>query len=66
MLEAGKKLDKAKQNYNKALSRLYSGRENLIKQASKFSMLGVAVQKELPSELLDKAMLELNHTHEIQ
>ena len=55
----GKQLDKAKETYDKAFSQLYSGKGNLIKQANEFKELGVAVQKELPAELREKAELEL-------
>ncbi len=55
----GKQLDKAKDSYDKAFGQLYSGRGNLIKQAAEFKDLGVSVQAELPSELIDKAYLEL-------
>lgn len=63
MQGVGKSLDKAKEGYDKALSQLYSGKGNLIKQAAEFKDLGVAVQKELPQELIDKAELELDYVH---
>jgi len=59
MQTVGSQLDKAKDSYEKAFGQLYSGRGNLIKQASEFKELGVSVQKELPKELLDRANLEL-------
>lgn len=59
MQEVGKQLDRAKGSYDKALAQLYSGRGNLIKQAAEFKELGVAVQKELPGELVERAELEL-------
>lgn len=59
MQGVGKTLDKAKESYDKALGQLYSGKGNLIKQASEFKQLGVAVQKELPQEYTEKADLEL-------
>lgn len=55
----GKQLDKAKESYERAFSQLYMGKGNLIKQASEFKELGVAVVKELPEELEEKAKLEL-------
>ncbi|MBQ4813231.1 DNA recombination protein RmuC [Pseudoalteromonas luteoviolacea] len=55
----GKQLEKAQETYDKALGQLYSGKGNLIKQASEFKELGVAVSKDLPEELLEKAKLEL-------
>lgn len=60
MLAVGNQLDKAKDTYEKALGQLYTGRGNLIKQASEFKELGVSVQKELPVELLERAKLELD------
>jgi DNA recombination protein RmuC len=61
MQEVGKQLDKAKGSYEKAFSQLYSGKGNLIKQASEFKDLGVSVQKELPDELIELAQLELGN-----
>jgi DNA recombination protein RmuC len=57
--EVGKQLDKARGSYDKAFAQLYSGKGNLIKQAAEFKDLGVAVQKSLPEELVEKAQLEL-------
>jgi DNA recombination protein RmuC len=59
MLAVGAQLDRAKDTYDKALGQLYTGKGNLIKQASEFKDLGVAVHKELPAELLERARLEL-------
>lgn len=59
MQAVGTQLDKAKETYSKALGQLYTGKGNLIKQASEFRELGVSVQKELPAELLERAKLEL-------
>nr|USN26999.1 DNA recombination protein RmuC [synthetic construct] len=60
MQEVGKKLDQAKVTYDKALGQLHSGKGNLIKQASEFKDLGVAVKTELPVELTERASLELD------
>ena len=60
MQEVGKQLDKARDSYDKALGQLCSGKGNLIKQAAEFRELGVAVQKELPEALLERAGLELD------
>ncbi|WP_156904844.1 DNA recombination protein RmuC [Ferrimonas senticii] len=65
MEQVGKQLDSARISYDKALGQLYSGRGNLIKQASEFKELGVAVQKELSPALVDKANLELEHLPEL-
>lgn len=59
MQGVGRQLDKARESYDKAFGQLYSGRGNLIKQASEFKELGVSVQKELPVELVERASLEL-------
>ncbi len=59
MQKVGDQIDSARQTYDTAMKQLYSGKGNLIKQASEFKDLGVSVQKELPAELLDKASLEL-------
>jgi DNA recombination protein RmuC len=64
MDEVGSSLDKARESYLNAYSRLYSGRGNLIKQASEFKKLGVAVKTELPRHLLEKGELELTHQPE--
>ncbi len=60
MQDVGKKLDGARSSYERAFAQLYSGRGNLIKQAAEFKELGVSVQKELPTDLVDKAKLELD------
>lgn len=57
--EVGKKLDGARESYDEAMNRLVSGRGNMIKQAAEFKELGVAVRKELPGELVERAELEL-------
>ncbi len=59
MQELGTQLDKAKSTYDAALGQLDSGRGNLIKQAAEFKDLGVSVTRELPSELVERANLEL-------
>jgi DNA recombination protein RmuC len=59
----GSQLDKAKDSYEKAFAQLYSGRGNLIKQAAEFKELGVAVQKQLPDELVERAQLALIEDH---
>lgn len=66
MQAVGSQLDKAKETYTSAFGQLYTGRGNLIKQAAEFKDLGVAVQKDLPKELVDTALLELGDNAEIQ
>jgi len=65
MQQVGNQLDRAKDTYVKAFDQLYSGRGNLIKQAAEFKELGVAVQKELPAELVDRANLELGEVKDV-
>ncbi len=60
MEELGRKLDSAKQSFGNAFNQLYNGRGNLIKRAKDFERLGVAVQKQLPTYLVEKAELELD------
>jgi DNA recombination protein RmuC len=59
MQGVGKQLEKARESYDKAFAQLYSGKGNLIKQASEFKELGVAVKSELATDLVEKAKLEL-------
>lgn len=60
MQDVGKRLDGARGSYDKAMSQLVDGKGNLIKQADDFRELGVAVRKELPPELVERARLELD------
>ena len=59
MQDVGRKLDGARVSYDRALGQLVNGKGNLIKQASEFQELGVAVKKELPAELVERARLEV-------
>ncbi|WP_129139308.1 DNA recombination protein RmuC [Modicisalibacter coralii] len=60
MEDVGKKLDGARVSYDRAMNQLVSGKGNLIKQTAEFKDLGVAVKKELPAELVERAHLELD------
>ncbi|MCE8019678.1 DNA recombination protein RmuC [Halomonas sp. MCCC 1A11036] len=62
MQEVQAKLDGARDSYDRAMGQLVNGRGNLIKQAAEFQELGVAVKKELPAELVERAGLELETT----
>ena len=55
----GTQLDTAKNKYDQAIGQLCNGKGNLIKQADGFKDLGVSVQKELPTDLVERANLEL-------
>jgi DNA recombination protein RmuC len=57
----GNQLDNAKTSFEKAMGQLYSGRDNLIKQAGQFESLGVSIQTQLPEKLVEKAALELDY-----
>lgn len=57
----GNSLEKAQEAYRKACDQLVSGRGNLIKQASDFQQLGVAVKTEIAEQWQDRARLELTH-----
>lgn len=59
MEEVGGKLDSARESYDTAIGQLVNGRGNLIKQADEFRELGVAVKRELPEALVERARLEL-------
>ncbi|HKM37802.1 MAG TPA: DNA recombination protein RmuC [Thiopseudomonas sp.] len=60
----GNSLDRAQEAYRKACDQLVNGRGNLIKQASDFQQLGVAVKTEIAEQWQDRAHLELTHTIE--
>lgn len=61
MDKLGRTLDSAKKGYTQTMSLLYTGKDNLIKQASEFEKLGVSVQSSLPDHLVKKARMELDH-----
>lgn len=57
----GNSLDRAQEAYRKACDQLVNGRGNLLKQASDFQQLGVAVKSEISEQWQDRARLELTH-----
>jgi len=59
LLDLGKQIDKSKQVYDKAINQFISGKGNLVSRVEEFQRLGVAVKKELPPELVEKAHMEL-------
>ena len=59
MKEIGNQISKAQTTYQKAMGQLMDGNANLIKQAAEFRDLGVSVTRDLPSEFVEKANLEL-------
>ena len=60
MLVLGDQLDKSKATYDTAMKQFVSGRGNLVKRVEDFQKLGVAVKKEMPAELVEKAGMELD------
>ncbi len=59
MAEVGRKLDGAREGYDRAMGQLVHGRANLIRQAADFRELGVAVKRDLPDEFVERARMEL-------
>lgn len=59
MEQIGKDLERVRQTYDKAYLQLYTGKGNLIRQAHQFEKLGIAIQQQLPEDLVAKAELEL-------
>lgn len=64
MQEVGTSLERARSAYGTACGQLYSGKDNLIKQANEFKRLGVSVQTSLPHQFVEKADLELEYIPE--
>lgn len=58
--KVGKNLDQAKNVYNDAFGQLYTGRDNLVRQALRMKELGVKGKKELPQSLIDNSEVSLN------
>lgn len=56
----GEQLDRSRKTYETAMNQFISGRGNLVKRVEDFQKLGVAVKKELPADLVEKAGLELD------
>ncbi|MHA3105195.1 DNA recombination protein RmuC [Acinetobacter sp. ANC 3791] len=61
-----KHLDKANDSYQKSENQLISGRGNLVKQVSDFKALAPSIQGEFPTELLEKANLEIEYQHVLE
>lgn len=52
----GEYLDKAQGKYSEAYKQLHTGNDNLVLQANKLKALGLKTKKELPKEIVDKAI----------
>lgn len=61
MDKLGRTLDNARKGFGDTMKLLYTGKDNLIKQASEFEKLGVSVQNSLPEHMVRKARMELEH-----
>jgi DNA recombination protein RmuC len=55
----GEQLERSRKSYEMAMNQFVSGRGNLVKRVEDFRKLGVAVKKEMPAKVVDKAGLEL-------
>lgn len=56
MEAVGASLDKASQSYQGAMSKLVTGRGNVIRQAEGFRQLGVEVKRDISPQLAERAM----------
>ena len=55
MVGVGKKMDEAKNTYEKAMNKFSTGSGNLVRQAEQMKELGAKAQKQLAQPLLDRA-----------
>lgn len=56
----GVQLERSRQTYDQAMKQFISGKGNLVKRVEDFQKLGVSVKKEMPTELVEKARMELD------
>jgi DNA recombination protein RmuC len=56
LIDVGKKMDAAKAGYTDAMSKLTSGRGNIVKSIEELRKLGAKSGKELPQALVERAM----------
>lgn len=61
-----KYLDKATETYQKSENQLVNGRGNLIKQVNEFKTLAPTIQGSLPSDLVEKANLEIEYAKTLE
>ena len=55
LINVGKKMDEAKNNYSSAMKKLTDGSGNLVRRVEKIKELGAKTAKQLPNSLLDRA-----------
>ena len=53
--DVGRKMDSAKENYESAMKKLYTGKGNLISGVEKIKQLGAKTTKSLPPSILNRA-----------
>jgi len=56
LLAIGKKMDGAKSDYTEAMKKLYDGTGNLVRRAEKMRELGAKTNKQLPQNIIDRAL----------
>lgn len=54
LIELGRRMDAAKENYQDAMAKLHTGRGNLVKRADDMKKLGAKTNKTLPQSLIDR------------
>jgi len=55
LINVGRKMEAAKESYNEAMKKVYSGSGNIIKRIENIKKLGAKATKSLPSDLLSRA-----------
>jgi DNA recombination protein RmuC len=55
LINVGRKIEDAKEEYLKAMNKLKNGSGNLVKRAEKMKELGAKATKSLPQQILDSA-----------
>ncbi len=58
MEKVGKAIDSVQKNYDGAMNKLTTGNANIVKQVENFKSLGVQTNKNLDSQLVEKALQE--------
>lgn len=58
MVDIGKKMDQSKAIYEDAMKKLTSGKGNILRKVEELKTMGAAASKQLPQNLLDRALEE--------
>ncbi|MCK5894887.1 MAG: DNA recombination protein RmuC [Endozoicomonadaceae bacterium] len=64
MQKLGVQIETMKKTYDGAVNKFSAGRGNLVRQAQQFVELGVKVKKQLPQDLLDRSVTEIDYMSE--